>query len=107
MGDCIHSRAKYVKRHPLMITKRHSGNKRTSLMSQIVESLPAVQETGFDTWVGKIPWRRKWQPNPVFLPGKSHRQRSLAGYSPCGHIELDMTEQLNNNKAMRSHEKAF
>ena len=36
----------------------------------------------FDPWVGKIPWRRKWQPSPVFLPGKSHGQRSLAGYSP-------------------------
>ena len=33
-------------------------------------------------WVGKIPWRRKWQPTPVFLPGKSHGQRSLAGYNP-------------------------
>ena len=40
---------------------------------------------GFDPWVGKIPWRRKWQPTPVFLPGKSHGQRSLVGYSPCGH----------------------
>ena len=36
----------------------------------------------FDPWVGKIPWRRKWQPTPVFLPGKSHGQRSLPGYSP-------------------------
>ena len=36
----------------------------------------------FDTWVGKIPWRRKWQPTPVFLPGKSHGQRSLVGYGP-------------------------
>ena len=33
---------------------------------------------------GRIPWRRKWQPTPVFLPGKSHRQRSLVGYSPWG-----------------------
>ena len=33
-------------------------------------------------WIRKIPWRRKWQPTPVFLPGKSHRQRSLVGYSP-------------------------
>ena len=40
---------------------------------------------GFDSWVGKSPWRRKWQPTPVFLPGKSHGQRSLAGYSPWGH----------------------
>jgi len=35
----------------------------------------------FDPWVGKIPWRRAWQPTPVFLPGESHGQRSLAGYS--------------------------
>ena len=46
----------------------------------------------FDPWVGKIPWRRKWQPTPVFLPGKSHRQRSLADYSLWGCKELDMTE---------------
>ena len=37
---------------------------------------------GFDPWVGKIPWRRAWQPAPVFLPEESHRQRSLEGYSP-------------------------
>ena len=39
---------------------------------------------GFDPWVGKILWRRKWQPTPVFLPGKCHGQRSLARYSPRG-----------------------
>ena len=39
----------------------------------------------FCSWAGKIPWRRKWQPTPVFLPGKSQGQRSLAGYSPWGH----------------------
>ena len=38
---------------------------------------------GFDPWVGKIPWKRTWQPTPVFLPGKSHGQRSLVDYSPC------------------------
>ena len=42
--------------------------------------------------MGKIPWRRKWQPTPVFLPGKSCGWRILAGYSPCSHIESDMTE---------------
>ena len=47
---------------------------------------------GFDPWVGKIPWRRKWQPAPVFLPGKPHGQRSLAGYSPQSHKEADRTE---------------
>ena len=39
---------------------------------------------GFDPWVGKIPWRRKWQPTLVFLLGKFHGQRSLVGYSPIG-----------------------
>ena len=47
---------------------------------------------GFHTWVGKIPWRRAWQPVPVFLPGESHGQRSLVGYSPWGRKELDRTE---------------
>ena len=47
---------------------------------------------GFDPWVGKIPWRRAWQPTPVFLPGESHEQRSLRGYSPWGCKESDMTE---------------
>ena len=45
--------------------------------------------------VRKIPWRRTWQPTPVFLPGESHGQRSLVGYSPWGHKELDMTELLS------------
>ena len=49
---------------------------------------------GFDAWVGKIPWRSGWQPIPVFLPGESHGLRSLTGYSPWGHKESDMTEQL-------------
>ena len=50
---------------------------------------------GFDPWVGKIPWRRKWQPTPVFLPGKSQGWRSLAGYSPWGLKELDSTEKFH------------
>ena len=48
---------------------------------------------GFDPWVGMIPWRRKWQPTPVFLPRESHGQRSLAGYSPWDRKESDTTEQ--------------
>ena len=50
---------------------------------------------GFNPCVGKIPWRRKWQLTPVFLPGKSHGQRNLVGYSSWGHKESDMTERLN------------
>ena len=48
----------------------------------------------FDPWVRKIPWRRTWQPPPVFLPGESHGQRSLVGFSPWSLKELDTTEQL-------------
>ena len=40
------------------------------------------KKSRFDPWVGKISWKRKWQPTPVFLPGKSHGQRSLEGYHP-------------------------
>ena len=43
----------------------------------------------FNPWVGKIHWRRKWQPTPVFLPGKPHGQRSLVGYSPSGHKRVE------------------
>ena len=50
------------------------------------------KRSGFNPWVGKIPWRRAWQPTPEFLPGKFHGQRSLAGYSPLGCKELDTTE---------------
>ena len=49
---------------------------------------------GFNPWVEEIPWRRERQPTPVFLPGESHRQRSLVGYSPWGLKELDMIERL-------------
>ena len=49
----------------------------------------------FNPWVRKIPWGRKWQPTPVFLPGKLHGQRSLVGYSPWGHKELDTTKWLS------------
>ena len=45
-------------------------------------------------WVGKILWRREWQPTPIFMPGESHGQRSLGVYSPWGRKELDTTEQL-------------
>ena len=47
----------------------------------------------FDPWVRKISWRRAWQPTSVFLPGETHGQRSLAGYSTWGHKELDTTEE--------------
>ena len=60
---------------------------------------------GFDPWVGKIPWRREWQPVPVFLPGKSHGQRSLVGHSLWDHKESDMTEHARmQNVVRRAHD---
>ena len=50
-----------------------------------------------EAWVGKISWKRKWKPTVVFLPGKSHGQRSLAGYSPWGCKESDMSEWLTRH----------
>ena len=58
------------------------------------ESTCQCSRRGFDPWVGKTPWRRKWQPSQVFLPGEFHRQRSVTGYSPRGCEELDMTEHI-------------
>ena len=61
-----------------------------------VKNLPAnagdVKRYGFNPWVGKIPWRRKWQPTVVFLPGKSHGQRLLVGCNPWGCKKSDTTE---------------
>ena len=111
-----------------------------SLMTQMVNNLPIMQETwvqslvwedplekgkathssilpltisfnfvrcgrpGFDPWVGKIPWRRKWQPTPVSLPGKSHARRSLTGYSPWGHkiVRQDLATKQQQNLVRRN-----
>ena len=54
-----------------------------------------VGKPTWETWVRKIPWRRKGQPTPVFLPGESPWQRSLAGFSPYGSKELNRTERLS------------
>ena len=61
-------------------------------MAQTVTNLPAMQETGFDALVRKIPWGRARQPTPVFLLENPHGQRSLAGHSPYGNKKSDSTE---------------
>ena len=61
-----------------------------SLMAQLVKNLPAMWETWFDPWLGKIPWRRDWLPTPVFWPGEFHGL-----YSPWGRKELNTSEQLS------------
>ena len=106
---------KYESSSKRKIRRKKRGNLFVSLVSSVLEKLTIVikillitaifiehlprcgkesscqsrkyKRLGFHPWVGKIPWRRKWQPTPVFLPGESHGQRSLAGYTPWGHTE--------------------
>ena len=66
-----------------------------SQVALVVKNPPANVGTikrPFDLWVRKIPWKRAWQPTPVFLPGKSHGQRSLMGYSPWSCKDSDTIE---------------
>ena len=70
----------------------------------MVKNLPANAGDSEDTdlWVRKVLWRRKWQPTPVFLPGKSHEQRSLAGYNLWACKESDMTEHTHTTSMITS-----
>ena len=60
----------------------------------VAKNLLKCRRLGFDPWVRKIPWRREWQPTPVFLHGESQEQRSLVGCRLWGHTELDTTEVI-------------
>ena len=65
------------------------------------ESACNAGQPGFDPWVRKIPWRKTWQPTPV-LPGESHGQRSLGGYSLQGCKESETTERLSTHSQISS-----
>ena len=73
----------------------------TSLMAQVVKI--CLNAGDMDLIPGLILWRREWQSTPLFLPGESHGQRSLASYSPCGCKELDMAEWLTISFSQFSH----
>ena len=64
----------------------------SSLVAQLVKNLPAMQETWVQSLGREDPWRRAWQPTPVFLPGESRGERSLVGYGLWGRKEPDTTE---------------
>ena len=76
-------------------------------MALVLKNLPNnggdIKRHGFNPWVRKIPWRRAWQSTPVFLPGESHGQWSLAGYSPWDHKESNMTEPSNTFRHIYTH----
>ena len=85
----------------LHLTSVGSGQPSWPPLAHSINTAPRVESAyqsrihrscGFDPWIRKIPWKRKWQPTLVFLPGKFHGQKSLAVYSPWDHKELDMTE---------------
>ena len=85
-------------RKELDMTERLSTHKQHGLLcTQLPRGLSGKESAcqhrrhRFYHWVGKIPWGRKWHPTPVFLPGESHGQRSLAGYSPWGRKVSDRT----------------
>ena len=84
------------------MVKNKQTNKKTNKKTHTHLPRP---KTWFDPRVGKIHWRRKLQPKPVYLPGKSHGQRSLVGYSPWGHREPDMTYQLNSKSNVHTIQK--
>ena len=76
-----------------------------SLGAQTVKNLPAMPETEVRSLMGKIPWRKSWQPTPVFLPGEFYGQKSLVGYSPWGSKEsltlsLSHCHNLHNASAL-------
>ena len=85
---------KLTKLNNFIMAQLHIGASQAAL---VVKNPPAnagdIQDE-FSPWNGKIPWRRAWQPTPIFLPREFHGQRRLAGCSPWGCKELDTTEQL-------------
>ena len=77
-----------------------------SLVAQLVKNLPAMQETRVLSWVGRSHWRRKWQTTLVSLSGKSHRQRSLAGYSPWRKWQstaVFLTEEFHGQRSLAGY----
>ena len=77
-------------------TLKHNWASQVGLVVKNLTANAGDMRLGFNPWVGKVPWRRAWQPTPVFLPGQFHGQRSLAGYSLCGCKESDTTERLTH-----------
>ena len=93
----------------LHLTCSPAGNQgqrsRVNLLNCIFSSVSSRIRRSWD--INKhyvIPWRRKWQPTPVFLPGKFHGQRSLMGYSPCGH-KLVRHDWAHSTHAWKNHER--
>ena len=83
--------------HKFILLSWPCGNPRYLSGKESTCQCRRCQKRQLSPWVGKILWRRAWQPTPVFLPGQSHGQRSGEGYSPWGHKESDTTEILSTS----------
>ena len=84
----------------------HGASQETLGVRNPPTSARGIRRYGFKPWAGKIPWRRAWQPTAVSLPGKSHGQRSLAGYSPRGRKESDTIARMHS-LIERDHNSLF
>ena len=84
------------RRHEDWLLRWHSGKESTCQRRR-------CKRCGFDPWVRKIPWSRKWQPTLIFLPGKFYGQRSLVGYSPWGRKESDTAAKSQTQLSAHSH----
>ena len=88
---------------------RKLSKREASQVVLVIKNLPAsaggTRGVGSIARLGKFPWSRKWQPVPIFLPGKSLGQRSLAGHSPWVHKESDTTERLNTQHTLGEGER--
>ena len=75
-----------------------------SLLAQTVKNLPAVQETWVDPWVGKMPWRRAWQPTPVFLPGESPWTEEPGGLQSMGlqRVRYNLATENKNRREVET-----
>ena len=98
----VGAHSSHTEEHPKQSTKQTHISIRASRWFSGKESAGQCRTPRFHPWVRKIPWRRAWQPTPVFLPGESHGQSSLVGYLALldVHKESDMTEPLNNHNNM-------
>ena len=67
-------------------------------VKNLLASAGDLRDVGSTPGSGRVPWRRKWQPTPVFLPGESHGQKSLVGYSPRGRKESDTTKATSHTR---------
>ena len=95
LDPIIQSEVSQKEKHQYSIKRIYMEFRKIVTMTLYMRQQKRHRWPGFNPWVRKIPWRRKWHPTPVLLPGKFRGLRSLVDYSPWGHKKSDTTEQLD------------